>query len=155
MYKKIAIAGGTVALIVGIGTAAMAETTTSSSSTAPSASASSTAGAPAKAGGVFSGKADRRIVHGQVVTRGKDGTFVTHDVANGQVTAVSATSIAVKTADNSTLTFVVNSSTKVRVRTNGKGAAGTISQVAVGDNAVVLGTGASTATATHIVDVKK
>ncbi|MBV9595006.1 MAG: hypothetical protein JO147_14560, partial [Actinobacteria bacterium] len=85
MYKKIALAGGTAAVIIGLGTAALAEsgavgatpspTTSSSSSASGSASgANGTAGA-----GVF-GKL-RRVAHGSIVAKDKNGTFVTHDVA--------------------------------------------------------------------------
>jgi hypothetical protein len=110
-----------------------------------------------------SGKADhprargllRRLSHAQIVTRGKGGGFVTHDLIKGTVTSVSATSITVRAADSTTETFVVNTATKVRVRSDGKGAAATIGDVAKGDAVLVAGTGTSTRTAKHVVDVKK
>jgi hypothetical protein len=157
MYKKIAIIGGTAAVILGLGTAALAETTTTAGS--PNPSATTVAASPASPSGSSAAKAKlgrlRHVLHGQVVTRGKGGTFVTHDIARGQVTAVSPASISIKAADNTTTVFAVSSSTKVRVRTNGKGTDATIAQVSVGDTAVVLGTGATSPGATHIVDVKK
>jgi hypothetical protein len=157
MYRTIAIAGVTAAAIIGVGTAALAESGSTSGTPSPGSSASSgsTAGAGAHgAKGSRLGRLARHVVHGQFVT-GTAGTFVTHDVIRGQVTAVSPSSIAVKAADGTSETFVVNSATKVRVRTSGKGAAGTISQVATGDDVLVLGTGAGTATAQHVLDVKK
>ena len=74
---------------------------------------------------------------------------------SASVTAVSPTSITVKAADNTSETFVVNSATKVRMRTSGKGAPSSIGQVKVGDHVFVLGTGTSTFTATGVVDVKQ
>jgi hypothetical protein len=49
----------------------------------------------------------------------------------------------------------VNGATSVRIRTNGKGAKGTISQVHSGDKALVIGTGTTTLTAAGIVDGAK
>lgn len=153
MWKKIAIGGAIAAATLGAGTAALAA---SGSTTTPGTPASSSAGS--SHGGRHAGVMGlaRRTLHGQFVT-GKAGSssFVTHDVIRGQVTAVSPTSITVKAADNTSETFVVNSDTKVRMRSNGKGAASSISQVKNGDNVFVLGTGTSTFTATGIVDVKK
>ena len=99
----------------------------------------------------------KHALHGQFVTKNNNasGGFVTHDIIRGTATAVSPTSITVKAADNATQTYVVNSSTKVRQRSNGKGSASTIGAVNTGDNVLVVGTGTSTMTATGIVDVKK
>ena len=85
----------------------------------------------------------KRALHATWVTRdGKSSTsFVTHDAIRGQVTAVSATSITVKAADNVSQTYTVNSSTKVHTRADGKGKAGTISEVKSGDKVLVVGTG--------------
>jgi hypothetical protein len=71
------------------------------------------------------------------------------------VTAVSPTSITVKAADNTSQTYVVNSSTKVRERANGKGSDSTINAVHQGDDVAVIGTGTTTLTAKGIVDIKK
>ena len=87
---------------------------------------------------------------------GKGSTsFVTHDAIRGQVTAVSATSITVKAADNVSETYAVTSSTKVRSRADGKGKAGSIGEVKSGDAVIVLGTGSGTLTATHVLDGTK
>jgi phosphoheptose isomerase len=43
----------------------------------------------------------------------------------------------------------------VRVRTAGKGGSSTIASVAKGDHVLVAGTGTSTITAKHVIDVKK
>ncbi|MDP9094928.1 MAG: hypothetical protein M3N95_18820 [Actinomycetota bacterium] len=147
MWKKIAIGGAIAAAALGTGTAALA-TSTGSTPSSPASSASS-----AKHPGM--GFA-RRALHGQWVT-GKAGssTFVTHDLIKGDVSAVSGSSITVTARDKTAQTYVVNSATKVRQRSAGKGAPSTISTVHVGDHVLVVGTGTTTLTATGIVDVKK
>lgn len=159
MLKKIVIAGSAAAVVLGAGTAALAASNSSSSSSSPSSSAgSSTAGPQAK--GKHAGKARdelRRALHATWVTRDGKGstTYVTHDAIRGTVTAVSATSITVKSADNVSQTYTVNSSTKVHSRAAGKGATATISSVKSGDKVLVAGTGTSSLTATQILDATK
>lgn len=154
MWKKIAIGGAIAAATLGAGTAALAASgsTTSGSPSAPSASAAN--GAAKHAGGRAA--LARHALHGQWVT-GKVGssTFTTHDAIRGDVTAVTPTSITVKAIDNVSQTYVVNSATKVRMRTAGKGADSTIGAVKGGDHVFVVGTGTSTLTATGVLDVKK
>lgn len=155
MYRRVLTAGATAAVIIGAGTAALATTGSDTTSGTPTTST----GAPAapghakkKAAKGGEGKLLRRAVHAQIVTKGKDGSFVTHDIVTGTVTAVSATSITVQAADRTSETFVVNAETKVRLRTDGKGAPSTIGKVATGDTVLVAGTGTTTVTAKHIVD---
>jgi hypothetical protein len=154
MYRRILIGGVTAAAIVGAGGTALALT-----------GSDTTAGAPVTATAVaknsttaVAGRGQRRLLkrmaHAQIVTHGKDG-FVTHDLIKGTVTAVSASSITVQAADRTSLTFVLDKDTKVRVRTSGKGAPTTIGTVAKGDQVLVAGTGTSTHTAKHVIDVKK
>lgn len=153
MYRKILIGGVTAAAIVGAGGTAMALTGSSSPTTPGTPSPSATTHHPA---GKVQGKARllRRLQHAQIVTRGKGG-FVTHDLIRGTVTSVSPTSITVQAADKKSETFAVTKDTKVRVRTNGKGADSSIAKVAKGDQALVVGTGTSTFTAKHVIDIKK
>ena len=155
MLKKIVIAGSAAAVVLGAGTAALAISGSNSPST-PSSSSTATGTAKAKAGHAKRSEL-RRALHASWVTRdGKNSTsFVTHDAIRGQVTAVSASSITVKAADNVSETYAVNSSTKVRSRADGKGKAGTISEVKNGDTVIVLGTGSGTLTATHVLDGAK
>lgn len=167
MYRKIAIAGATAAVIVGGGTAALAASGSSSPTPTPPKHTSSTSAHPGNHSGKHGkhhGKLDdlRKIVHGQFVTKGKDGAFVTHDVVRGQVSAVSATSITVAAPGTTSETYVLTKDTKVHLRpagkTKGKPAtptAGTISSVHTGDTVVVLGTGTGTMTATRILDAGK
>ena len=160
MWKKLAVGGAVAAAIVGVGTAAVA---TSGSLTAgdPTPATSSASAAPGPGARPHGPLRDhpfaRRALHGTWVTRDPNGSgFVTHSEIRGTVTAVSSTSITVKAADDFTATYVVNSDTKVRVRTDGKGAAGTISQIATGDNVAVVGpVSGSTATARGILKLAK
>ncbi|HLY33994.1 MAG TPA: hypothetical protein VKQ07_05640 [Jatrophihabitantaceae bacterium] len=159
MWQKIAITGAVAAAIVGVGTAAVA---TSGPSTTPgtpttSSGTNSAAGAAAKGLRKHPGLArafGKRLVHGQVVTQDPNTKqLVTHDFIHGTVSSVSATSITVTAADKTSETFVVNSDTKVRLRTAGKsGSKGSIGDVKSGDQVIVIGTGTSTFTATGILD---
>lgn len=156
MWKKLAVGGGVVAAIVGIGTAAVATSGTLTSGAPVSASS-------AAPNGTHPGKAFERglgrALHGTWVTRDKAGTgFVTHSAIRGSVTAVSSTSITVKAADNATETFTITKDTKVRERTaaRGKGSAIDISKIATGDSVAVEGTGTTpNATAKAVVKLPK
>jgi hypothetical protein len=153
MLKKILIAGSAAAVVLGAGTAALAESGPASPSGAPSASTSSAAAAPAHP----KRAALRRALHAQWVTRDGKGstTFVTHDAIRGQVTAATPTSITVQAADHTTETYGVTGTTKIHSRADVKGVAGSMGEVHKGDTVRVIGTGSTTLTATRIVDVTK
>ena len=146
MWKKLAIAGGVAAAVLGIGTAALAE------SGSPSPSPAAKSGQP---GGKHP-RADelaklRNVLHAQWTTQdNKSNSTVTHEAIRGSVTSVSATSIAVKATDGVSETFAVNSSTKVRVSGQAKGSTGSISSIKTGDSVVVVGTGTGSFTATQV-----
>lgn len=156
MLKKVVLAGAAAAVVLGAGTAALA---TSGTSPSPSAGSSSTANGAAhpRAGKAGLGRQlARRSLHASWVTRdGKSGGFVTHDAIRGQVTAVSASSITVKAADNVSQSYAVTGDTKVHLRADGKGKAGSIGEVKTGDRVVVLGTGSGSLTATQVLDGAK
>ena len=86
-------------------------------------------------------------VHGTFVVKDKDGTgFTTMQMQHGTVTAVSATSISVKSEDGFTATYVVDADTKV----NRDGA---IADITADADVMVMATvDGSTATAQRIVD---
>lgn len=162
MLKKIVIAGSAAAVVLGAGTAALAASGSTTPSAPGSSNGSSAAGSSAAGKGAAKaahGKKSelRRSLHAQWVTRdGKNKTtFVTHDAIRGQVTAVSATSITVKSLDNVSQTYALNSSTKVHTKADGKGKAGTLSELHTGDRVVVAGTGTSSLTATQVLDAGK
>lgn len=163
MYRRVLATGVTAAAIVGAGATAMAvtgsDTTSGTPSTASSSAPQNPSGHHPKAGKHGKrhgfGKLGKRLVHAQIVTKGKNG-FVTHDLIRGTVSSVSGSSITVLAADRKSETFAVTKDTKVRSRTAGaKGSASSISKVAVGDTVFVAGTGTSTLTAKHVVDLGK
>jgi hypothetical protein len=155
MYRKTLIGGATAAAIVCAGGTALALSGSAATPATPAAPHATTAAkAHQHQHGLFGGgKKLRRLAHGQLVIRGKNG-FVTHDLINGTVTAVSSDSITVSAADKTSETFVVTHDTKVRIRSNGKGSASSIDKIADGDHVLVVGTGTSTRTAKRVVDVK-
>src|SRR5262245_17766573 len=87
-------------------------------------------------------------VHGQFVIPRSGGGYQTMDTQRGSVTAVSATSITVKSADGFVKTYQVVSSTNVDAQRGGIASVKTGHQVAVA--ATVSG---STATAVSILDL--
>jgi hypothetical protein len=176
MWKKIAISGAVGAAILGSGAAAMAASASGSlvntalanaataTSTAAPVSTGSTSGTSGGAapvttapGGKKAGDGSRarrlrltlrNLEHAEWVTSGKSGD-VTHEAAEGLVTAVTPTSITVAASDGFSETFAVSSATKVHV----KGAGKTISAVAMNDRVLVAGVKAGTAiTANQILD---
>jgi hypothetical protein len=87
------------------------------------------------------------VLHGQFVVAKPGGGDQTVDIQNGQVTAVSNTSITLKSSDGFTMSYVVASSTLVDAQRDG------IGSVKTGNQASVLATvSGHTATATAIVD---
>lgn len=165
MFRKVAIAGATAAVIIGADTAALAESGSTSSGTPSSSSTSSSSSSSSNSAGKdlklrrFAKKhpgiaalLSHHAVHGQIVTTDSKGNYVTHDGILGTVTAVSPTSISIKSGDNFTQTYTINSTTHVRVRTDGKDSS--ISEVHVGAKVGVVGvlaSGSTTPVATYVV----
>jgi len=119
------------------GVAYAATSTATTTSTGAAVGDTSHAKAKAGKGKAHKGKAGaiaRRTVHGEFVVKGKDGKYVTTDAQRGSITAVSPTSVTVRSADGFTATYAVNADTKIRK--DGKDAA--IGTVKVGDPVVVL-----------------
>jgi len=87
-------------------------------------------------------------VHGQVVIAKSGGGYETIDIQRGKVTAVSTTSVSVRSADGFTATYAVGSSTNVNAQRDG------ISSVKVGNDVSVTATvSGSKATAVSITDL--
>ena len=98
-------------------------------------------GRPGGFGGPFG------AVHGQFVVPRSGGGYQTIDTQRGSVTAVSATSITVRSADGFSKTYQVASSTNVDARRNG------IAAVKTGHQVMVTATdGGGTATVVGILD---
>ncbi|HET7014561.1 MAG TPA: hypothetical protein VFI65_11655 [Streptosporangiaceae bacterium] len=87
-------------------------------------------------------------LHGQFVVAKSGGGYQTVDVQRGKVTAVSSTSLTVKSTDGFTATYAVSSSTIVDAQRDGIGSVKSGNQVYV--SATVSG---SRATATSIFDL--
>ena len=87
------------------------------------------------------------VVHGQFTVPKAGGGYQTEDVQRGTVTAVSSSSISVKSADGFTATYVVSSKTLVDAQAAG------IGSVKKGDTVFVTATvSGSTATAANVLD---
>jgi len=134
MWRKATI-GGLAALAIvaggaGVGIAHAAQTSTgptvaTADPTGTATPSSTAAGKPAKAAKADKGGrvAAKQILgkvkdfqHAEWVTKGDGSTYVTHEAILGQVTAVSATSITVKSTDGTSMTFAVTADTKIHQR---------------------------------------
>jgi hypothetical protein len=157
------LTGVAVAALLGGAGAALAATNTPTPGTSPSAVAASPAPSPAPSGqpGGGHGPHSRRFgfgfglgggmfgaLHGQFVVPKSGGGYQTVDVQSGQVTAVSTTSITLKSRDGYTKTYVVASSTMVDAQRDGIGSVKAGNQVSV-----VATVSGATATATNVADM--
>jgi hypothetical protein len=154
------LAGVAVIALLGGGGAALAATNTGTPAATPSAVTSSPV-PPASSGrsamrGTFhhfrafgpAGFGPFGMLHGQFVVAKSGGGYRTVDVQNGDVTAVSTTSITLKSSDGFTKTYVIASSTMVDAQRDG------IGSVKVGNQASLMATvSGSTATAANIADI--
>jgi hypothetical protein len=87
-------------------------------------------------------------IHGQVTVPKPGGGYQTVDIQRGKVTAVSSSSITLKSVDGYTATYAVASSTEVNAQASG------IATVKVGNSVFVLATVRSgKATAASIIDI--
>ncbi len=159
-----AAATGVLAVAVGVAVAASASASSATPSPSPSGRPSGAPFGPGHPGGPgrgfggpggpggFGGRGE--VLHSEeVVQRGT--TYVTIDEQSGKVTAVTPTSITVKSSDGYIATYVVGSATRI----GKKGDAAKISEVAVGDTVRIEGTKsggtggtAGTVTADRVMD---
>lgn len=150
------VGGGGVAVAAAAGSASPAATTTPSAAPTTAAAAQGAAAARPKPGrdGEKGGGLGRLkgIEHAEWVTKDTAGVFVTHDAMRGAVTTVSPTSVTVKAADGTSLTFAVTTDTRVRVRTaSGTGAKAAVADLRTGEQVLVAGVRQPALTARHIV----
>jgi hypothetical protein len=154
------LAGVAVAALLGGAGAALAATNSTPAQTSPSSVTATPAPSPSPGqsgphsgshrfgGRYFVGGGLFGALHGQFVVRKSGGGYETVDVQNGQVTAVSSTSITLKSSDGYTHTYAVASTTMVDAQRDG------IGSVKVGNQAAVQATvSGSSATATSITDL--
>lgn len=127
------IAGATLVALVGIGGGVAFATTGNGSSTPATLTAATTSTPSTSAPATPRHRGPlARVEHGQLTVRTKTGTELI-DLQRGQVTAVSPTSITVKSEDGFSATYAVDSATKVRKA----GQPSAIGSVADGDNVVI------------------
>jgi hypothetical protein len=157
---------GVVAVVVGAGAGvAAAVTGASNSPAATAASAANPAASPTPTPGdgdkfprirmgPFGGSVIHGLgapfgaVHGEFVVPKSGGGYQTMDTQRGSVTAVSSSSITVKSGDGFTKTYTVTSDTMVDAKRDG------IGSIKVGDQVFVMATvSGSTATAANIADI--
>jgi hypothetical protein len=99
-------------------------------------------GRPAIAGGLL------RALHGEFVVARPGGGYQTVAIQNGEVTAVSGTSIKLRSADGYTRSYVVTKATMVNARRSG------ISSVRPGNEVIVIATvSGGRATAVRMADL--
>jgi hypothetical protein len=152
------LAGVAVAALLG-GAGAAVASTSSGTPAAPSSMAATPAPSPGQpgamtpggrhfGGGFGFGGGLFGALHGQFVMAKPGGGYQTVDVQNGQVTAVSSTSITLKSSDGFIHSYAVSGSTIVDAQRAG------IGSVKVGNQAAVMATvSGGTATAANIEDL--
>ncbi|HKA05370.1 MAG TPA: hypothetical protein VKD67_13615 [Acidimicrobiales bacterium] len=138
LRQKIAALGVAGAVVLGTGGAvAWAQSGGASPSTTAPAAARARSDVPVKALRPLA----RRAVHGDVVVKAKDGSFVTVTFDRGTVTAASDTSVTLQRPDNQSVTLTVNGDTKVH-------GAASAAALQTGKDAVVI---SKSGTATQIL----
>jgi hypothetical protein len=156
------LAGVAVAALLGGAGAALASTGSGTPAVSPNSVAASPAASPAPqglpapagpgahgmhwtgmgVGGPFN------TLHGQLVVTKPGGGYETVDLQNGQVTAVSTTSITLKSSDGFSQSYAVGAATMVNAQRDG------IGSVKVGNQAAVVATvSGGSATASSIIDL--
>jgi hypothetical protein len=162
MWTKASVAGGVAAVLLvagGAGAAIAYAQGTAAPGVATVTPSGGPTSSPTAAGADHRGGAKhlfgrlKTFQHAEWVTKGDGDTFVTHEAILGQVTAVSSTSISVKSADGTSLTFAVTADTKVHQR-KPKGSASaptpTMADVKSGQTVLVSGVKSPDLTARHI-----
>lgn len=139
-------AGGLVGAVLTLSGGAAAQTSSPSQSSTPDGTApDGMRGKPGR--GMHGGKLGGPGIHGEFVVPNGSGGYQTIVNQRGEATAVSTTSITVKSEDGYSATYVVNADTLVNAARDG------ISTIKVGDTVHVRGIrSGDTRTAVHISD---
>jgi hypothetical protein len=169
MWRK-AIIGGLAALTIVVGGVGVTIAQAAQASNGPTVSAADPTATPTPSPTATTGRAGkadktgrhvaRRILgkvkdfqHAEWVTKGDGNTFVTHEAILGEVTAVSSSSITVRSTDGTSMTFAVTAGTKVHQRQT-KGSTSTtptIADIKTGQTVLVGGEKSPDLTAKNIV----
>lgn len=139
--RKTLVAGLAAGTVFGGGVAMVAPSLASDSGAAATSATTTATTAADKAHPRLDLRRARAVIHATWTTR----NGVHHRAIRGTVKAVSSDSITVKAKDGVTETYVVTSKTAVRVLGDGHKGKDPISEVEVGDKALVSGTGSTTA----------
>jgi hypothetical protein len=130
--KKLAIAVAVAVGIAGAGTAAVYAAGDSTSSSTTSQGPGGTGGGPG--GGMGGGGVMSSALHGEYVVSDGNGSYTTELLQNGEVTAISDTSITAKSEDGYTRTYTIDSDTVV-----GNGSTD-LSSIETGDDVTIVAT---------------
>jgi hypothetical protein len=147
--RKLALAMAVAVGIAGAGGVAVyaASGSTSSSSSSQQGPGGGMGGGPGGSGGGPGGGLTSEALHGEYVVSDGSGGYATELLQNGEVTAVSDTSITAKSEDGYTKTYTIDSDTVV-----GNGSAD-LSSIATGDEITITATvSGDTATAESLVE---
>jgi hypothetical protein len=152
--KRIVVIAGTVAVAGTVGLGAAVAYADSSPTQSPKPTPTPTERVPLRLpiGPRLPGQlpAIDQMLHGEAVGKDANGAIKTYDWQNGQVTAVSGSSVTVRSSDGTTWTWTLNGDTKVRKNDKEDGSA---SDLATGDKVVISGTRAGdTRTTSMVVD---
>ncbi|TDV57207.1 hypothetical protein [Actinophytocola oryzae] len=145
--RKLVIAVAVAVGIAGAGTVAVYAASDSTSSSASQQGPGGGTGGPGGMGGGPGGGGISQALHGEYVVSDGNGGYGTELTQNGEVIAVSDTSITAKSDDGYTRTYVIDSDTVV-----GDGATD-LSSIATGDDVMIVATvSGDTATAESLAE---
>jgi hypothetical protein len=152
--KRIVVIAGTVAVAGTVGLGAAVAYADSSPTQSPKPTPTPTERVPLRLpiGPRLPGQlpAIDQMLHGEAVGKDANGAIKTYDWQNGQVTAVSGSSVTVRSSDGTTWTWTLNGDTKVRKNDKEDGSA---SDLATRDKVAIAGTRAgNTRTASMVAD---
>jgi hypothetical protein len=129
--KTVAVVVVSVGVLAAGGIAVYAASNSSSNTPAPVMPGGGAGGGPRGAGGGAAGSV-MNALHGEFTISDGNGGYKTEIMQNGQVTAVSATSLTAKSADGYTKVYTINANTVFGT--------GTVSDIANGDTVTVTAT---------------
>jgi hypothetical protein len=145
--RKVALAVAIAVGIAGAGTVAVYAASGSASSTSSQQGPGGGMGGDGTGGGPGGGGVMSQALHGEYVVSDGNGGYATEIMQNGEVTAVSDSSITAKSDDGYTRTYTIDSDTVV-----GNGSAD-LSSIATGDDVMIVATvSGDTATADSLVE---
>lgn len=145
--RKVALAVAVAVGIAGAGSVAVYAASGSTASTSEQGPGGTGGGPGGGMGGGPGGGLATEALHGEYVVSDGDGGYTTELLQNGEVTAISDTSVTAKSEDGYTRTYAIDSDTVV-----GNGSTG-LSSIETGDDVTIVATvSGDTATADTLVE---